>query len=106
MSEEHVNEPSPSPLFNVFRRQPVTFVKGRGAYLWDEGGKRYLDFFSGLAVAGLGHAHPAVARAVAAQARTLIHVSNIYHTQPQVDLARALSSRGFGKVFFTNSGAE
>jgi acetylornithine/N-succinyldiaminopimelate aminotransferase len=93
-------------LFNVFRRQPVTFVKGKGPYLWDEKGRRYLDFFSGLAVAGLGHAHPKVSSAAAAQLRTLVHVSNIYHTRPQVELAQALSKRAFGKVFFTNSGAE
>ncbi len=95
-----------SHLFNVFRRQPVLFVKGEGAYLWDDAGKKYLDFFSGLAVCGLGHAHPGVARAVAEQMSTLVHASNIYYTQAQLDLARELTARSFGKVFFTNSGAE
>lgn len=97
---------SSSPLFNVFRRQPVAFVRGKGAYLWDDKGKKYLDFFSGLAVAGLGHAHPAVAKAVAEQSRTLVHTSNLYTTRPQLDLAKILSARSFGKIFFTNSGAE
>ena len=95
-----------SALFNVFRRQPVTFVKGEGAYLWDDAGKKYLDFFSGLAVTGLGHAHPAIAAAVAEQARTLLHTSNIYFTLPQLNLAKELSARAFGKVFFTNEGGE
>jgi acetylornithine/N-succinyldiaminopimelate aminotransferase len=93
-------------LFNVFRRQPVMFVKGEGAYLWDDAGKRYLDFFSGLAVCGLGHAHPGVARAVSEQMATLLHTSNLYYTGPQLDLARELTARLFGRVFFTNSGAE
>jgi predicted acetylornithine/succinylornithine family transaminase len=103
-----MKDPGVSPyLFDVFRRQPVLFTRGRGAWLWDAAGKKYLDFFSGLAVCGLGHAHPAVARAVARQARTLVHTSNIYHTAPQRELARELSRRTFGgKVFFGNSGAE
>jgi len=75
--------------------------------LWDADGKRYLDFFSGLAVTGLGHAHPAVAAAVARQARTLVHTSNLYYTRPQVELAAELVKRTFpGRVFFSNSGAE
>ncbi len=100
--------PEPSPyLFNLFRRQPVLFVKGEGAYLWDADGKRYLDFFCGLAVTGLGHAHPAVAAATAEQARTLVHVSNLFYTQPQMDLAKELVRRTFpSKAFFSNSGAE
>jgi len=93
--------------FHTYRRQPVVFVKGRGAWLWDDAGKKYLDFFSGLAVTGLGHAHPGVAKAVAEQAKKLLHVSNIYFNQPQLDLAEALVKRAFpGKVFFSNSGAE
>jgi acetylornithine/N-succinyldiaminopimelate aminotransferase len=100
--------PETSPyLFNVFRRQPVMLVKGRGAYVWDAAGKKYLDFFAGLAVVGLGHSDPRVARAVARQARTLVHTSNIYHTEAQRKLAEELSRRTFGgKVFFANSGAE
>lgn len=94
-------------IFNVFKRQPVTFVRGKGAYLWDDGGKRYLDFFSGLAVVGLGHSHPGVVSAVGKQLRTLQHVSNLFHLEPQHALAAELSRRTFGgKVFFSNSGAE
>jgi predicted acetylornithine/succinylornithine family transaminase len=99
-------EEDASSLFNVFRRQPVLFTKGRGARLWDEAGKEYLDFFSGLAVCGLGHAPEALTRAVAEQMSELVHVSNIYYTRPQLDLAKELSARTFGKSFFTNSGAE
>ncbi len=94
-------------LFNTYRRQPVTFVRGKGAWLWDDRGKKYLDFFSGLAVCNLGHANPAVAKAVADQAKTLVHTSNIYITLPQRELGRVLIERTFpGKVFFSNSGAE
>jgi len=94
-------------LFNTYRRQPVLFVRGRGAWLWDDEGKRYLDFFSGLAVCNLGHANKAVLRAMNDQAKTLMHTSNLYHTQPQRILAEELSRRTFGgRVFFCNSGAE
>lgn len=94
-------------LFNTYRRQPVTFVRGKGPWLWDDKKKRYLDFFSGLAVCNLGHANRAVARAVSHQVRTLLHTSNLFSTLPQRELAKELSTRTFGgKVFFTNSGAE
>lgn len=87
---------------------PVTFVSGAGSYLWDDQGKRYLDFLCGLAVTSLGHAHPAVAEAIAAQARTLLHVSNLYGSQPGPEVAATLDRLigGGGKVFFCNSGAE
>lgn len=100
--------PVESPfLFHVYRRQPLTFVRGRGAELWDDRGHRYLDFFSGLAVCNLGHAHPAVARAVADQAKKLLHTSNIYFTQPQQELGKTLVRRAMeGRVFLSNSGAE
>src|SRR2546421_2162059 len=88
--------------------QPVTFVRGQGTELFDESGRRYLDFLSGLAVTSLGHAHPAVAEALSEQARTLLHVSNLYGTLPQRDVAATLDRLigGSGKVFFCNSGAE
>src|SRR3989440_4149859 len=88
--------------------QPVTFVRGQGTELFDESGRRYLDFLSGLAVTSLGHAHPAVAEALSEQARTLLHVSNLYGTLPQRDVAATLDRLigGGGKVFFCNSGAE
>jgi len=96
-------------LMTTYPPQPVTFVRGEGSRLWDEDGRRYLDFLSGLAVTSLGHAHPAIAEAVCAQARTLLHVSNLYGTQPQRNVATTLDrliDSGPGRVFFCNSGAE
>jgi predicted acetylornithine/succinylornithine family transaminase len=86
----------------------VTFVRGEGSYLWDDEGRRYLDFLSGLAVTSLGHAHPAVAEAVGEAARTLLHTSNLFGTLPGQDVAETLDKLlgGGGKVFFANSGAE
>ncbi|HEX2118002.1 MAG TPA: acetylornithine transaminase [Acidimicrobiales bacterium] len=98
--------------------QPVTFVRGQGSRLWDVDGKVYLDFLGGLAVTSLGHAHPVVADAIAAQARTLLHVSNLYATTVGPEVAETLDRllRGggaahpegepTGQVFFANSGAE
>jgi predicted acetylornithine/succinylornithine family transaminase len=87
---------------------PVTFVRGKGSELWDDEGKRYLDFLCGLAVTSLGHAHPAVADALAEQARTLLHVSNLFATTVGPEVARTLDRLlgGGGQVFFANSGAE
>ncbi len=94
-------------LMQTGRRLPVTFVRGSGCLVYDESGHEYLDLVAGIAVNLLGHAHPAVAAAVAAQAQTLIHTSNLYFTQPQVDLARRLVQLSFpSRVFFCNSGAE
>ena len=86
----------------------VTFVRGRGTELWDSEGKRYLDFLSGLSVTSLGHAHPDVAEAIATQARTLLHVSNLFGTEPGLEVATTLDRLlgGGGRVFFCNSGAE
>jgi predicted acetylornithine/succinylornithine family transaminase len=86
----------------------VTFVRGEGSYLWDQDGKRYLDFLSGLAVTSLGHSHPAVAEAVCRAATTLLHTSNLFATTPGAALAEALDRLlgGGGLVFFGNSGAE
>ncbi len=92
----------------TYAPSPVTFVRGRGTELWDTEGRRYLDFLCGLGVTSLGHAHPAVAEAVAIQARTLEHVSNLFCTEVGVEVARTLDRLlgGGGQVFFTNSGAE
>jgi len=92
----------------TYSRQPVAFVRGEGSELWDSEGIRYLDFLSGLAVTSLGHAHPAVADALAEQARTLLHVSNLYYNDLQPRLAARLDALlgGGGRVFFANSGAE
>jgi predicted acetylornithine/succinylornithine family transaminase len=91
----------------VGRRLPVTFVRGQGCLVYDDAGNEYLDLVAGIAVNLLGHAHPEVAGAVALQAKTLIHTSNLYFTQPQVELARRLVELSFpSRVFFCNSGAE
>jgi acetylornithine/N-succinyldiaminopimelate aminotransferase len=98
-----------SPLMNTYPPHAVTFVRGSGSELWDTDGKRYLDFLSGLAVAGLGHAHPAVADAIAEQARTLVHVSNLFGTTVGPEVAATLDrliGGPPGQVFFANSGAE
>ena len=86
----------------------VTFVRGEGPYLWDQDGRRYLDFLSGLGVTSLGHAHPVVAEAVSAASRTLLHTSNLFGTLPGPEVAGTLDRLigGGGKVFFANSGAE
>ena len=97
-----------SHLMNTYPPPPVTFVRGEGSYLYDTDGKRYLDFLGGLAVTSLGHSHPAVADAVAEQARTLLHVSNLFGTTIAHEVAATLDRLigGGGKVFFCNSGAE
>lgn len=96
-------------LMATYLEPPVTFVRGEGAHLFDEHGKEYLDFLSGLAVTSLGHAHPAVTAAICEQAGTLLHTSNLYGTRPGPEVATTIDrliEAGPGKVFFTNSGAE
>jgi acetylornithine/N-succinyldiaminopimelate aminotransferase len=95
-------------VMQTYARLPVAFVRGEGTVLWDSEGKRYLDFLGGLAVTSLGHSHPAVADALADQARTLLHVSNLYYNALQPELAERLDELlgGGGRVFFSNSGAE
>jgi acetylornithine/N-succinyldiaminopimelate aminotransferase len=92
---------------NTYTRYPIALVRGKGARVWDADGKEYLDFLAGIAVNGLGHCHPAVVRAIEQQAKKLLHVSNLYHIQPQAELARELCGHSFAdRVFFCNSGAE
>ena len=94
-------------LLPTYARKAISFTHGEGAWLWDEQGQRYLDALSGIAVCGLGHAHPAVATALSDQAQKLVHTSNIYHIQKQEQLATRLCAiSGMEKVFFCNSGAE
>jgi acetylornithine aminotransferase len=94
-------------LMNTYARQPVAFVRGEGAYLWDEAGKRYLDAVAGVAVNGLGHAHPKLVKAISEQAAALIHSSNLYRVLRQEELADKLCAlSGMDKVFFCNSGCE
>lgn len=92
----------------TYGRFDLCIVRGQGCRVWDENGKAYLDFGAGIAVCSLGHAHPTVTEAVSRQARTLVHTSNLYFTQPQGQLARRLvEAIGIpGKIFFCNSGAE
>jgi acetylornithine/N-succinyldiaminopimelate aminotransferase len=95
-------------VMGTYGRLPVAFVRGEGTLLFDTTGKRYLDFLSGLAVTSLGHAHPAVSEAIADQAATLLHVSNLYYNDVQPRLGARLDELlgGGGRVFFANSGAE
>ncbi len=94
-------------LMSTYARLPVRFERGEGAWLWDTDGRRYLDALSGIAVCNLGHAHPAIASAVCDQARTLVHVSNLYPIGAQERLAKALCGRAaMDAAFFANSGAE
>ena len=97
----------PSHLMQTYARQPIAFVRGRGAYLYTEDGTEYLDALSGIAVCGLGHAHPAIAEAIADQAQTLVHTSNLYEIPWQTAAAQKLAEiSGMDEVFFSNSGAE
>lgn len=92
---------------HTYARLPVAFDRGRGAWLWDKNGKKYLDALSGIAVCGLGHAHPAVSEAICDQAQRLMHTSNLYEIPLQTQLAAELISlAGMERAFFSNSGAE
>src|SRR5687768_17358926 len=94
-------------VMTTYARQPVQFVRGDGAHLYDNDGREYLDFLSGIAVCTVGHSHPVLTRALQDQAATLVHVSNLYLTEPQARLARRLVELSdFERVFFCNSGAE
>jgi acetylornithine/N-succinyldiaminopimelate aminotransferase len=91
----------------TYGRFPIALVKGKGCKVWDKSGKQYIDFVSGLAVDNLGHCHPTVVSAIKKQAEKLIHVSNLYHIEPQSQLAEKLTSLSFAdKIFFCNSGTE
>ena len=96
------------PFMPTYGAPAVRIVRGEGCKLWDEEGNEYLDFLAGIAVVGLGHANPEIADAIAEQARTLVHVSNLYGTVPGTDVAITLDRLlgGGGQIFFTNSGAE
>jgi predicted acetylornithine/succinylornithine family transaminase len=91
----------------TYARQPVEFVRGEGTRLWDADGNEYLDFLTAISVVQIGHCHPVLVEAISEQAGRLIHVGNLFYTEPAMRLARRLSERSLGgKVFFTNSGAE
>ena len=94
-------------IAKTYKRFPIVITKGKGCNLWDIEGKKYMDFVSGIAVCNLGHSHPKVSAALSKQADVLLHVSNLYYTEPQIDLAYRLTENSFAdRVFFCNSGAE
>lgn len=107
MITQRLIEESKRYLMDTYKRLPVVLVKGRGVKVYDSQGKEYIDFVSGIAVNNLGHCHPKVVVALQKQAQRLIHVSNLYHIEPQIKLAKILVEHSFAdKVFFCNSGAE
>ncbi len=107
MSLASVSRMEAKLLLPTYERQPILFVRGRGVYLWDSQGKRYLDFLSGIGVNALGHNHPAVQAAIKRQAGRLIHVSNLFFHEYQAELARLLTEiSGLDRAFFCNSGTE
>ena len=94
-------------IMGTYARNNILFVRGEGAYLWDSEGREYLDFLAGIAVVGIGHCHPRLAHAIAEQAKTLMHVSNLFHNPLQAKLAERLCGLAeMEKAFFCNSGAE
>lgn len=94
-------------VMNTYGTRKIALARGEGATLWDADGKEYMDLFAGIAVCNLGHAHPGVTEAICAQAKKLLHVSNLYYIEPQVRLAAELSKNCFAaKWFFCNGGAE
>jgi acetylornithine/N-succinyldiaminopimelate aminotransferase len=94
-------------LMRTYKRAPVDFVRGEGALLWDAEGNEYLDFLTGISVCSIGHCHPAVVTAVREQSARLMHVSNLFYTEPMARLAQRLSEASLGgRVFFSNSGTE
>jgi acetylornithine/N-succinyldiaminopimelate aminotransferase len=107
MSNQDVVKLTDKYVARTYARYPIALVRGKGTRVWDADGKEYLDFLAGIAVNSLGHCHPAVVRAIQKQSRRLLHVSNLYHIQPQSELARELCRHSFAdRVFFCNSGAE
>ncbi|MGO9603794.1 MAG: acetylornithine transaminase [Candidatus Binataceae bacterium] len=107
MNNAEIIELTHSNLVDIYGCLPIALVRGKGSYLEDADGNRYLDFFCGLAVTNLGHCHPRVVRAIREQSERLMHVSNVFHTEPTARLAEKLAKRfGDGRVFFGNSGAE
>ncbi|MFQ5942637.1 MAG: aspartate aminotransferase family protein [Anaerolineales bacterium] len=107
MDTEHTIQAEARYLVPTYSRPPVVFTQGEGSYLFDREGKRYLDFAAGIAVTALGHAHPAWVEALREQSLKLAHVSNLFHTEPHVELAQRLVESSFAdRVFFSNTGAE
>ncbi len=107
MKEKELIDTADKYIMHTYKRFPVVIVKGLGRKVWDVNGKEYLDFTAGIAVCNLGHSHSAVIAAVKEQLEKLTHISNLYYTEPQAQLAHLLIENSFAnKVFFCNSGAE
>src|SRR4029077_17000837 len=106
-SFEQIAERERKYLLQTYNRYPVVLTRGKGVFLYDIGGKRYLDFVSGLGVNALGHAHPRILKAIREQAAKLVHVSNLYYHEYQGPLAEKLCAlSGLDRAFFSNSGTE
>ncbi|MGA9177689.1 MAG: acetylornithine transaminase [Desulfobacterales bacterium] len=104
---QHIMNRADQVIAKTYNRFPIVLTKGQGCRLWDAEGREYIDFVSGIAVCNLGHAHPKVSEALSKQADVLLHVSNLYYTEPQIELAYRLTQNSFAdRVFFCNSGAE
>jgi acetylornithine aminotransferase len=104
---EAIKNRAETVIARTYNRLPLVFVRGEGCTLWDAEGKSYTDFLAGIAVCSLGHAHPDVTEAICRQAGQLVHVSNLFYTVPQIELAARLVENSFAdRVFFCNSGAE
>jgi acetylornithine aminotransferase len=107
MPTEEVKDAAAKYLMQTYARQPISILRGRGSKVYDMEGREYIDFVGGIAVNILGHGHPDLVQAIQRQAAQLIHISNLYYTEPQVKLAQVLVDHSFAdRVFFCNSGAE
>ncbi len=107
MNTKEIRELDKKFIINTYGERPLALVRGKGLRVWDAEGKEYLDMFSGIGVNLLGYGHPRVLAAIKEQVESLVHVSNLYYSEPQVRLAGLLSENSFGgKCFFSNSGAE
>lgn len=107
LSTKQLTEKDQRFYLPTFKRYPLAFKEGKGSYLWDIEGNKYLDVLAGIAVNNVGHCHPEVVKAIQKQAETLIHISNFYVSPQQVELSEKLSSlSGMDRIFLTNSGAE
>ncbi len=107
MTTAEIKDMTSKYIINTYGERPISIVRGEGVYVWDAEGKKYLDFVAGIATNNVGHCHPRVVEAIVAQARKLIHVSNLYYIEPQAKLAKRLVETSCAdKCFFCNSGAE
>ncbi len=107
MPTEEVRDGAAKYLMQTYARQPISILRGRGSKVYDMEGREYIDFVGGIAVNALGHGHPDLVQAIQRQAGQLIHISNLYYTEPQVKLAQMLVDHSFAdRAFFCNSGAE